>query len=162
MATNTYVALQTQTLGSAAASVTFSSISQAYTDLVIQVNGYTSYSGVDAAYVFFNGDNLSSNYSVTRLYGNGTSASSDRYSAPYNIWMGNAYGQATINVQNYSNSTTYKTTLSRSGALGAAGITGATAVLWRNTAAITSISIQDVSGNWQAGSTFTLYGIAAA
>ena len=38
---NTYVALATNTLGSAAASVTFSSISAAYTDLVLVFAGTT-------------------------------------------------------------------------------------------------------------------------
>jgi hypothetical protein len=39
MATNTYVALDTQTLGSTAGSVTFSSIPQSYTDLVLVFAG---------------------------------------------------------------------------------------------------------------------------
>ena len=43
---NTYVALATQTLGSATATVTFSSISGAYTDLVLVYNGqYASING---------------------------------------------------------------------------------------------------------------------
>jgi hypothetical protein len=39
---NTYEAIATQTLGSDAASVTFSSISGAYTDLIMVVNAITS------------------------------------------------------------------------------------------------------------------------
>ena len=158
----TYTPIQTQTLGSATNTVSFNSIPQTYTDLVLVINGKTSYSAQDAAYVYYNGDTTYTNYSITRLYGNGSSAASDRYNAPYAIWMGNAFGTAIVNVQNYSNTTTYKTTLARSGALGGAGITGATVGLWRNTAAITSITIYDTSENWQIGSQFTLYGISSA
>jgi hypothetical protein len=61
---------------------------------------------------------------------------------------------------NYSNATTYKTMLSRANN-GAAGV-DAIANLWRSTAAISSITVKITGGNMKAGSTFTLYGIAAA
>ncbi len=64
-----------------------------------------------------------------------------------------------INVMNYSNTTTYKTILSRSSDL----YTEASVNLWRNTAAITSIIIGAQGAyTFSAGSTFTLYGIKAA
>jgi hypothetical protein len=59
---------------------------------------------------------------------------------------------------NYSNSTTYKTILGRSNA--ATSGTSAAVGLWRSTSAINSIEIGTVS--FTAGSTFSLYGIAAA
>jgi hypothetical protein len=64
-----------------------------------------------------------------------------------------------INIQNYSNSTTYKTVLARSN--NAATGTDATVALWRSTSAITSIDYYLNSGSWATGSTFTLYGIKA-
>ena len=68
-------------------------------------------------------------------------------------------GTAIINVQNYSNSTTYKTTLSRHSTQFAGAFVGT----WRNTAAITSITIINLgAGGFASGSTFTLYGITAA
>ena len=68
MATNTYVALDTQTLGSAAASVTFSSIPQTYTDLVLVINGY-SINDVDWRFRMGNGSiDSGSNYSGTYMY----------------------------------------------------------------------------------------------
>ena len=156
----TYVPLATQTLGSAAASVTFSSISGSYTDLVIVVNGFTSYSGsADAYQVSFNGGSTGS---ITRLFGNGSSAASDRYSTPYAGWMSTARGADVINIMNYSNTTTYKTAITKSSSQGSYPIAGATALLWQSTSAITSVTISDTSGNWQIGSTFSLYGIAAA
>ena len=63
---------------------------------------------------------------------------------------------------NYSNSTTYKTVISRGG--NAATWVTTNVGLWRNTAAITSVKVfaSDASSNMNSGSTFTLYGIAAA
>jgi hypothetical protein len=64
---------------------------------------------------------------------------------------------------NYSNTTTYKTALNRSNQ--AAGGVDATVGLWRSTAAIDTIRFYantNGSQNFLTGSTFTLYGIAAA
>ena len=65
-----------------------------------------------------------------------------------------------IQIMNYSNTTTYKTALSRSNNAN----TGTDAIvgLWRSTAAINSIVVL-ISGNqFATGSTFTLYGIKSA
>lgn len=63
--------------------------------------------------------------------------------------------------QNYSNTTTNKTWLSKGTV--PAQWTDASVCLWRNTAAITVIRVLNNNGaNFNAGSTFTLYGISAA
>jgi hypothetical protein len=161
MATSTYTPIATTTLVSAASSYTFSSIPQTYTDLVIVINGFTSFSSsADAYQVSFNGG--STGLSITRLYGNGSSASSDRYSTPYAGWISTTRGADVINIMNYSNTTTYKTAITRSSSQGSYPIAGATALLWQSTNAITSVTISDTSGNWQIGTTFSLYGISAA
>jgi hypothetical protein len=62
---------------------------------------------------------------------------------------------------NYANTTTYKTAISR----GSESVNGVMAivVLWRKTPeAITSILLKPSTGNFDIGSTFTLYGIKAA
>ena len=90
MATNTYVALETQTLTSAVPSVTFSSIPQGYTDLVMVINT-TGLSASGSAFAAqFNGDTTSGpgNYSATSLTGNGTSAVSDQQANADNIQVG--------------------------------------------------------------------------
>jgi hypothetical protein len=166
MATNTYVALQTQTLTSATASVTFSSISQAYTDLVLVINGGSTNRG--APWLRFNSDS-GSNYSNTALVGNGTAATSNRSTSEsvyyYGGWIvgfqTSLTGNAIINIQNYSNTTTYKTAINRfnlaSGELEA--ITG----VWRSTAAINSITLSlNAADTYLIGTTFTLYGISNA
>ena len=159
---NTYVALATQTLGSATASVTFSSISGAYTDLVVIFAGTGG--GVDIQYQF-NAD-TGNNYSVTRLSGNGTTAVSNRNTSYASIEADYfAYANATqtiniCNIMNYSNSTTYKTALFRSNnaSLGVDAGVG----LWRNTAAITQVLIKTNASTFSTGTVFSLYGIAAA
>lgn len=160
----TYEPIATTTLGSSASSVTFSSISSTYTDLILVFTG-TATTGNNYAGLQFNSD-TGNNYSFTALRGDGTSAASTR--ASNQPQADTAYGspvtttQNTIimQIQNYSNSTTYKTVLSR--ANNSASETGAAVGLWRNTAAITSIVFKLNANNFATGSTFTLYGIKAA
>ena len=161
---NTYVALATQTLGTATASVTLSSIPTGYTDLVLVVNGKLT-SGAASFNIQFNSD-TASNYSATVLYGDGTSAGSVRGS---NVTYGNIgtvgaeFGTTIINVMNYSNTTTNKTAISSFKMTSSAyGETGAKVVLWRSTSAINSVTIFVATSTFTAGSTFSLYGIANA
>ena len=164
---STYTPIATTTLGSAQASVTFSSISGSYTDLVI-VGNYGTANG-NCPLMQFNSD-TGSNYSVTELVGNGTTASSTRRSSATEINIaktvggnGNLEQNFVISIQNYSNSTTYKTALVRQN-LATGTYSGVTAIvgLWRNTNAITAVKLLTDGGNYNSGSTFTLYGIAAA
>lgn len=158
----TYTPIATYTLPSAQASYTFSSISGAYTDLVLVVAGKNS-SSTYSPYIQFNGD-TSTNYSITSLYGNGTNGLSARASGTATAYFGSlgaTQGNAIVQIQNYSNSTTYKTALIR---INDAGFrVYASVMLWRSTAAITSVTVFNESpGTFASGSTFTLYGIAAA
>ena len=163
----TYEPIATQTLSSGATSVTFNSISGSYSDLVL-VSSAQGTNATDTFTLIFNGD-TGSNYSITRLYGLGSgSGASNRYTSQPNMAIGDYMPDSTYffpviaQIQNYSNSTTYKTVLSRVNAPD--NFVGAIVGLWRNTAAITSITIRESAGavNLKAGSTFTLYGIAAA
>ena len=71
---STYTPIARQTLGSAAASVTFSSIPQGYTDLVLVMNLGAATS--DYVQIVLNSDTANTLYSGTYLLGNGSSASS--------------------------------------------------------------------------------------
>lgn len=160
----TYTPIATQTLGSAAASVTFSSIPSTYTDLILVAQPFKSTAGGGTLRYQVNSD-TGTNYSNTALYGDGSSAGSDRASnASYGrigFWTGDNQGNALIaNFQNYANTTTYKTVLSRTSNLGS--LLGGIANLWRSTAAINTIYIYNDGGNFNTGSTFTLYGVTAA
>jgi hypothetical protein len=160
---STYTPLATNTLGSATSSVTFSSIPQGYTDLVLVDNVKSASGAGDSELdVRFIGDS-GSNYSTTFLYGNGSSASSGRTSNQSYIYISRTDETAGLGIshfQNYSNNTTYKTVLSRGNST---AYVFAWVGLWRNTNAITSMTLTRNGGlNFATGSTFTLYGIAAA
>ena len=162
---NTFKKIQTVTVGSGgAASIDFTSIPQTYTDLkiVISAREDNAGGGGGTCYIQFNGD-TGSNYSWRRLNGNGSTASTSRSSNQSEILAGdfNTTSNTTtiIQINNYSNSTTYKTVLIRSGY--AASIVFANVGLWRNTAAITSVTMFTSPGNFSTGCTFTLYGIKA-
>jgi hypothetical protein len=158
---STYTPIATQTLGSAAGSVTFSSIPQGYTDLVVVCVPKGSASG--SMRMQFNAD-TGSNYSSTQLSANtgaGTAVSA-RFSNVSDIRIGYYQsGMSTtdflpciIQLQNYSNGTTFKTALGRS-----AQQSVATVGLWRNTNAVSTITLFEDGGNIQSGSTFSIYGI---
>jgi len=160
----TYEPIATTTLGSAQADVTFNSFS-GYTDLVLVYAVKTVTANVDMN-CRLNGD-TGSNYSSVLLSGTGSAAASTLVSNgtfAYLNWYGypstNNNSNAIINFLNYSNSTTYKTIITR--ANNANNGTNAGVNLWRNTNAITSIKLYASSGNLDTGSTFTLYGITAA
>jgi hypothetical protein len=158
---STYVPIANQVLTSATASVTFSSIPSTYTDLVLIANGGVSTLG--SITIQLNSD-TGTNYSYTRVYGNGSAATSDRFTSQNYLDLGyfpNSFGNSSItHFMNYSNTSTYKTTITR---WATTSYTTAEVGLWRNTAAINSIVLYNSSSyNLNAGSTFTLYGIQAA
>jgi hypothetical protein len=161
----TYTPIASTTLTSAAADITFSSISGSYTDLRLIFEGSAATAGVDI-YCQVNGD-TASNYSHTRLTGNGSAASSSRGSSlAYMRFSDGGSPQTTntsvtkVDFMNYSNTTTYKTAINR--ADNANRGTDAVVNLWRSTAAITSIKFYLSSGNINSGATATLYGILKA
>ena len=163
---NTYSQIASTTLGSAASSVTFSSIPSTYTDLVLIINGGGS-ANINVS-MQFNGD-TASNYSITAVAGDGSAASSLRRTSQTSMRLDeNSYTGTTlaasnliVSIMNYANTTTYKTVLSRSNNAGVG--TSAIVGLWRATpAAINQVVINAIGGNWSTGSTFNLYGISAA
>lgn len=163
----TYEPIATTTLGSAQSSITFSSISSAYTDLIAVFNG--SNDGTTQYFMQLgNGSaDTGSNYSTTILDGNGSSAASARYTndtvgirADYYATGGGNKKISIFQIQNYANTTTYKTVLVRS-ALPATEVVAGVG-LWRSTSAINVVKFTCTSGYYESGSTFTLYGIKAA
>lgn len=161
----TYDSIASVTLGSASASVTFSSIPSTYTDLVL-VESF-QFTGTGSQSLLSFGD-TSSLYSSTTIRGDGSTASSIRFSGVGSIGSSPGQGNGTANVQvncirqimNYSNTTTNKTVVQRFNDSSLQVV--ATVGLWRNTAAINTVVLTSLSGNFASGSTFTLYGIKAA
>ena len=166
----TYTPIATTTLSSNSTSVTFSSISSSYTDLVL-VMSFKTTTNASQPYIQFNSDTGTSttNYSTTSLRGNGTSASSGRHTNNFGWYPmpGPGIGTAgnfniwTVNVMNYYNNTTFKTGTSRF--TNSSSYSAGNSHLWRSTATISTITITyETSNDLQSGSMFTLYGIAAA
>jgi hypothetical protein len=169
----TYVNIASQTLGSNTATVTFSSIPGTYTDLVIKA----SIRGNDASqreYMLtrFNSD-TGTNYSNTRLNINSTTDGGQSvrqsnqtsitffYSGDGNGATANTFGNAEVYIPSYTVSQnkpmfhhgTEEQNQTQSFMAIQAG-------LWRNTSAITSITITPVVGtSFLTGSSFYLYGI---
>jgi hypothetical protein len=161
----TYEPIATTTLGTALASVTFSSISNGYTDLVLVLNSIAT-AGAPNTLLRFNGD-TTSNYSYTYFTGNGTAVDSVRSASQTSIlttFNGNPGASPNTNIiqiLNYGNATTFKTVLIRASQAGVG--TDAIAGLWRKSPeAINSITLTTSSSTYAAGSTFTLFGIKAA
>jgi hypothetical protein len=158
----TYTPIARTVFDVATANLTFSNIPQSYTDLVI-VATYANTGGQTDSNLRFNGDS-NNNYSKIQMYGTGSAAGSNAQSNWSNFggfgYVGTTLSNTICNIMNYSNSTTYKTIIVRSN--DTAGLTMANIGSWRSTAAITSITIDFDNNNFTAGSTFTLYGIAAA
>ena len=164
----TYEPIATTTFGSATTTYTFSSIPSTYTDLVVVANYGTTAAG-NSIFFRMNGD-TANNYSGTFLLGSGSTADSYRGSNEPSIRIfGSPIASGTpstliatgiVQIQNYSNTTTNKTVIARSGQ--GTGEVLAGVGLWRSTAAVNSITFYMAASSMLAGSTFTLYGIKAA
>jgi hypothetical protein len=165
----TYEPIATTTTTSASPAITFSGISQNYTDLVlivsIRANSTPTSFGTG---IRFNSD-TGTNYSRTVAYGTGSTTASFNSLNQSRIFFSagstnaNQFNVIRLNIMNYSNSTTYKTVIARNDDI--SDVTSMTAALWRSTSAITSLTItpyDDNSTGFATGSTFTLYGIKAA
>jgi hypothetical protein len=161
MATNTYTEIARINGDGSATTITFSSIPSTYTDLVLVANIFTTANANQVLRV--NGDS-GGNYSTTVLYGNGTSALSTRGSNNNAMtFQTDLFATSTIpattvfNFMNYANTNTFKTVISRSNKANQSTETHVN--LWRNTAAITSITISGAT--FTSDATFSLYGIAS-
>ena len=153
-----------QSLSSATATVTFSSIPGTYRDLRLVVTGTSSVTGNNVV-ATFNGDSAT-NYSNVIMWGDGGSASSTTSSPRSNLYQNfAAYFDTTTptvftaDILDYSATDKHKTMHTRAGRAGAAS--EALAGRWASTAAITTIAVTQLGGNFNAGSTFALYGVSA-
>lgn len=170
--------ISSQTLGSSAASVTFSSIPATYTDLVVKISAKSDMSGTGArnTYVEFNG-NTSTIYSDTEVLATWDGSANIALSAAWSgeTFLRNRYTTATASPANTFNS--YELyipsyTVSQNKPMSVFGVVeqdssqiagiGAHAGLFRSTAAISSIKFSPESGNYVTGSSFYLYGLRSS
>lgn len=164
MPTPTYTPLGAITLSSPASNVTFSNIPNTFRDLILVV--HHRFSAGSETDVLFNLDNGNNYATVTMRAG----AENATFSATYTsngIKPQNSVGGATasndffqVQIMDYAATDRHKTALMRSGNA-AASYTQTHATRWLNTAAITSVRCNSPFATYAAGSTFTLYGVAA-
>ena len=171
-----YVLLERIELSSDAASVTFANIPQSgYTDLKIVLAARCS-SGNTAAAIRFNGD-TANNYSSKRLGADSTAAYSESTSGitqlqwliiPFTSATANTFGNAEMYVSNYLSTSAAKSILfdsvseNNSTSKDAANMEMNVGLWSKTPEAITSITILSGGGNLVAGSSVSLYGIAAS
>ncbi len=162
----TYEPIASTTLGSSTSTITFNSISGSYTDLrlvVVPVSGGST----DDMSITFNND-TATNYSRTRLYGDGSAASSARSTSQSNITLdagatnvSTTPSLRTIDIFSYAGST-FKTVLTTTNCdKNGSGAVMYMVGMWRSTSAITRVDVIS-SGNFASGTIATLYGIKAA
>ena len=96
------------------------------------------------------------------MYGTGSSSGSNSQTATYlavSYPVNTARVPIQISIMDYSATDKHKTVLSRSGQANSA--VDAWAGRWANTTGITSFGMAPATGNFQAGSVFSLYGVIA-
>jgi hypothetical protein len=167
--TATYSLIQSITASGSVSDVEFTSIPSTYTDLIIVCNGRTANAVSEQAITVYLNNDFSGIASFTEMRGDGSTATSSRLTAQSGFRVGyfagasaasGALGQCIFYVMDYSNTTTFKTTLARGGTAGSSVTAGVG--LWRSTVAITRVGMATFgAGNYVAGSTFKLYGIEA-
>ena len=164
LSTNNFSSIATVTVGSGgASSITFSSIPSTYTHLQVRALVFTNNIG-SATSMAFNGDtNYGSNYYNHLLFAAGTGSvypAGQAWSyAP--VFQGSTtIGSAMVlDILDYANTNKYKVTRDLDGydANGSGGLS-LSSNLWKNTAAITSITFSAYTSFTQY-TTFALYGV---
>lgn len=153
------------TLGSAASTVTFSSINGTYRDLVLIATFTNGVSSNDYIAMKLNND-TGSNYNSVTMRGNGSGTASASYASSTYGWLTvdggfqTSRGNLRLDLMDYATTDKHKTYIVRNGTYdkGVEAIAGR----WASTSAVTSINLYSVNGwTFAAGSTFALYGVSA-
>lgn len=171
MATGTYTQIANITLSGTASSITFSNISQDYTDLIL-VTRHTHAANYGLIGLRFNSDSASNYYYVLM--------SGMSWNAPYSYanssgdsfmavnQTGTDTGAVLMSVTNifdYSKTDKQKTALSRLSGFSGDTWSNAITARWASTNAVTSITVGNWAGTYTqgfaAGSTFALYGVVS-
>lgn len=173
LSTNSFESIATSIVGAGgSSSISFSSIPSTYTHLQIRAITRTNRADTnDFITLRFNSDS-GTNYSYHSLYGNGSSVGAGDYGtstgSPWsgvtagNNAAGSQFGGVVIDVLDYKNTNKYKTVklLSGTDQNGTTGRLYVMSNLWRNTAAISTMTIIPTYGtSFSQYSHFALYGV---
>ena len=168
---DTFVKIASVAVGAGGvASVTFNSIPQTYTDLVVKTSARSTKSGNLDDNFSLQPNGSGSNFSWRWVYTNGSSALSANGTNPYGAIYGtaaaataNTFGNSEAYITNYTGSTFKSMSIDNANENNAtANIINLVAFLWSDTAPITSLTIDAGGGDIVQYSTFTLYGILKA
>jgi hypothetical protein len=169
MANETYTLIQKTTLNASAASITFSSIPQTFTVLVVKVSarGTTS---AKYGYLFMRLNGATTNYSGRVLYGDNATAgsttnSSASYLNPGIVTMATStastFASSEFYIPNYTSANAKSISCDAVSEDNTSYVANyLMAQLWNDTAAITSIVLSPDSGNFAEFTEATLYGVA--
>ena len=165
-----YELIQTQILGTAQSSITFSNLgnfSSTYKHLQLRFAARTTRNGaIDLINLRFNGD-TGGNYSLHRLTGNGSSVASAGANGQSSFYVGiiagataggSQFGAGVADLLDVYSTTKNKTSRALTGTTTGPEIniySGA----WYNTNSVTSFNLFPLEGNFVVGSRFSLYGI---
>jgi len=167
---NTYVLLASNVLSGTAASVTFSSITSTYTDLVLKVSCRASSAG-QSHLILLTFNSISSGYSRAMLKGDGGSASGATASAQANIILNDfavgddpvttTFSSGEIYIPNYAGAVNKQiSSISVAEKNDTTAFINNISGLVANTAANSSVTFTpNASLNFLSGSSFYLYGI---
>lgn len=160
----TYEPIEAKTLSATTSTVTFSSIPQTYTDLVLVVTGVTDHSNSGArGYIRFNGDTAQNYGGLYLQWDNSSQVGGSDTTEAYLSYgrMGNSgISTAEINIMSYTNTSVFKSCVTRQSSSDAAH-SRLTFNVWRSTSAINSITLV-ADDNYVSGTTLNLWGIKAA
>lgn len=168
----TYTLIEAETLTATAASVTFSSIPQTYTDLILKISARsTSTAGSDIyanLKIQFNSD-TGNNYNGILTFGTGTTTGSGSYAsqsgnlfsyANGNVTTASTFSNGEIYIPNYTGSNQKVSSVDCVIENNATtGFVEFAAERWTGTSAITTIDVVSLYGSHTADSNFYLYGI---
>lgn len=165
------ILISSQTLGSSAASVTFSSIPSTYTDLVVKASVRSSANSNGPSMGLVLNNNTTAIYSFTRLQGNGSAGTASSQFSGQNAGDVSYANGSLTDANTFNNMEIYIPSYTASQNKPISSITmvernntiayiNAVANLFSSTAAISSVQITESSGNnFVTGSSFYLYGI---
>lgn len=152
-------------LGTAASSVSFTSIPGTYTDLLL-LSSVRASTTSDYFWIRFNG--VSTNLSGRSLYGQNGSTATSISIAPYARMVqsdhtANTFSSNSIYIPNYAGSTNKSLSVDAVYSTNSAlSLLDAVAGLWSSTAAIIQVDLIPNSGDFAISSSFFLYGITKA
>lgn len=146
------------TVASSGYSVTFSSIPQTYTDLVLVANIHGG--SADNGWIQLNGD-TNTRYSQTSLSTNNSGWNPANFSSVlYSVVTALAAKPLVYHIMNYTSSVGYKVMLFKTNDNAYGGTISS--AMYRDTAAITSLTLRTQGYASLGSGTITLYGIKAA